>query len=179
MNLKMASLIIKNLRKSRFGGAMREFVRGILSPRERVGVRGNRASVRRRWRYWPDGLMIVCPECWWKKTCAGSVRLVNCAFWGPARQSVVSHGRSFISLSDCYRSSSGREKNPGAFLVEADGGKLQVRGCSFGSDEPSIALRKGLQHAIITENNGVRGVQILNEIGDRGIVSLNEPEVSN
>jgi len=31
MNLKMASLIIKNLRKSRFGGAMREFVRGILS----------------------------------------------------------------------------------------------------------------------------------------------------
>jgi hypothetical protein len=112
------------------------------------------------------------------KTCAGSVRLVNCAFWGPARQCVVSHSRSFVSLSDCYLSSSGREENPGVFLVEADGGKLQVRGCSFGSDEPSIALRKGLRHAIITENNGVRGAEILNEIGDQAIVSLNEREVS-
>jgi hypothetical protein len=112
------------------------------------------------------------------KTCGGSVRLVNCAFWGPARQCVVSHSRSFVSLSDCYLSSSGREKNPGVSLVEADGGKLQVRGCSFGTDEPTIALRKGLRHAIITENNGIRGVDILNEIGDRAIVSLNEPEMS-
>ena len=103
-----------------------------------------------------------------EKTCGGSVRLVNCAFWGPARQCVVSHSRSFVSLSDCYLSSSGREKNPGVSLVEADGGKLQVRGCSFGSDEPSIALRKGLKHAIVTENNGVRGVEILNEIGEPG-----------
>src|ERR1041384_2670402 len=73
-------------------------------------------------------------------TCRGSVRLVDCAFWGPARQCVVSHSRSFVSLSDCYLSSSGRTKNPGVSLVEADGGKLQVRGCSFGTDEPSIPL---------------------------------------
>ncbi len=110
------------------------------------------------------------------QTCGGSVRLVNCAFWGPARQCVVSHSRSFVSLSDCYLSSSGRDKNPGVSLVEADGGKLQVRGCSFGSDEPCIALRKGLQHAIITENNGVRGVQTLNEIGERAIIANNQPE---
>jgi len=112
------------------------------------------------------------------KTCGGSVRLVNCAFWGPARQCVVSHSRSFVSLSDCYLSSSGRKDNPGVSLVEADGGKLQVRGCSFGSDEPSISLRSGLQHAIIAENNGVRGVEILNEIGERAILSLNEPAES-
>jgi hypothetical protein len=110
------------------------------------------------------------------KTCAGSVRLVNCAFWGPARQCVVSHSRSFVSLSDCYLSSSGQKQNPGVFLVEADGGRLQVRGCSFGSDEPSIALRKGLQHAIVTENNGVRGVEILNELADQAVISNNEPE---
>lgn len=48
----------------------------------------------------------------------------------------------------------------------------------FGRDEPSIVLRKGLQHAIITENNGIRGVKILNEIGDQAIVSLNQPVVS-
>jgi hypothetical protein len=110
-----------------------------------------------------------------ESTCHGSVRLVDCAFWGPNRQCVVSHGKSFVSLSDCYFSSSGRTKNPGVALVEADGGKLQVRGCSFGTDEPSIALQKGLQHAIITENNGVRGVEITNEIGEKAIIANNEP----
>jgi hypothetical protein len=110
-----------------------------------------------------------------EKSCTGSVRLVNCAFWGPARQCVVSHSRSFLSLSDCFLSSSGREKNPGVPLVEADGGKLQVRGCSFGSDEPGIVLRPGLQHAIITENNGVRGLEIENQIGERAVISNNEP----
>ncbi len=111
-----------------------------------------------------------------KSTCRGSVRLVDCAFWGPNRQCVVSHSKSFVSLSDCYLSSTGRAKNPGVALIEADGGKLQVRGCSFGTDEPCIALQKGLQHAIITENNGVRGVEITNEIGERAIIANNEPQ---
>jgi hypothetical protein len=110
-----------------------------------------------------------------ERTCQGSVRLVNCAFWGPARQCVVSHSQSFLSLSDCYLSSSGRIHNPGVALVEADGGKLQVRGCSFGTDEPSLALKQGLRHAIITGNNGVRGLDIANEIGDLAIIANNEP----
>jgi hypothetical protein len=58
----------------------------------------------------------------------------------------------------------------------ADGAKLQVRGCSFGTDEPCIALRPGLKHAIVTENNGVRGLEILNKIGDQAIIANNEPE---
>jgi hypothetical protein len=60
-------------------------------------------------------------------------------------------------------------------LAEPDRGKLQLRGCTFGSDEPSIALRPGLKSAIITENNGVRGVEILNEIGDQAIIANSEP----
>ncbi len=113
-----------------------------------------------------------------ENTCGGSVRLVNCAFWGPNRQCVVSHSRSFVSLSDCYLSSTGRTQNPGVSLIEADGGKLQVRGCSFGSDEPCVALKPGLQHAIITENNGVRGVEVSNEIGNKAVVANNEPSAS-
>jgi len=104
-------------------------------------------------------------------TCQGSVRLVNCSFWGPARQNVVSHSASFLSLSDCYFSTWG-SKLP---AVEADGGKLQVRGCSFGSAGAAIALRPGLRHAIITGNNGLHGVAITNEIGDAAIISENEP----
>ena len=107
-------------------------------------------------------------------TCTGSVRLQNCDFWGPAVQNVVSHSKSFVSLSNCYFSS-GRPNNPGKALVEADGGKLQVQGCSFATPEPSILLGKGLKHAIVTGNNGVKGVTINNQIGDRAIISGNEP----
>ena len=107
-------------------------------------------------------------------TCTGSVRLQNCDFWGPAVQNVVSHSKSFVSLSNCYFSS-GRPNNPGKALVEADGGKLQVQGCSFATAEPSILLGKGLKHAIVTGNNGVKGVTITNQIGDRAILSNNEP----
>jgi hypothetical protein len=86
----------------------------------------------------------------------------------------VSHGKSFVSLSNCYFSS-GRPKNPGKALVEADGGKLQVQGCSFATPEPSILLGKGLKHAIVTGNNGVKGVTITNQIGEKAIIANNEP----
>lgn len=108
------------------------------------------------------------------KTCKGSVRLVNCAFWGGAVQNVVSHNQSFTSLSDCYLSSPHKAKKP---LVEADNGRLQVRGCSFeGGKRTDIALRPGLKHAIISENNGEFGVKIFNQIGSKAIISDNEPK---
>jgi hypothetical protein len=106
-------------------------------------------------------------------TCTGSVRLQNCDFWGPAVQNVVSHSQSFVSLSNCYFSS-GRPNNPGKTLIEADGGKLQVEGCSFASPEPSLLLGKGLKHAIIRGNNGVKGVTITNQIGNKAIIADNE-----
>jgi len=113
-----------------------------------------------------------------EKTCTGSVRLVNCSFWGPARKCVESHSSGFVSLSDCYFEISGRSSTgqvPGVALVEADGGHVQIRGCTFGSTETHIMLRDGVQHAIIGENNGVHGVEIVNEIGDRAVIANNEP----
>jgi len=107
-------------------------------------------------------------------TCTGSVRLVNCAFWGPAAQNVVSHSQSFVSLADCFFSSGRKAESPPP-LVEADSGKLQVRGCSFGTPETSIHLKEGLQHAIISENNGVGGVRIRNDIGGKAVIVNNEP----
>jgi hypothetical protein len=107
-------------------------------------------------------------------TCSASVRLVNCAFWGPAEQNVVSHGGGYLSLSDCYFSSGYSDKPSALPLVEADAGRLQLRGCTFDATGPGIALRKGLHHAIVTENNGLHGVQIVNEIGTNAVVSFNE-----
>jgi hypothetical protein len=112
-----------------------------------------------------------------EKTCTGSVRLVNCAFWGTSMQNAVSHGQGYLSLSDCYISSWRDFKDaPGKPMVEADDGKLQVRGCTFaGRNRPAVGLRKGLKHAIITENNGDKGVSVTNEVGDSAIIANNEP----
>jgi hypothetical protein len=113
-----------------------------------------------------------------EKTCTGSVRLVNCSFWGPARKCVESHSAGFVSLSDCYFEISGRSSTgqvPGVALVEADNGRLQIRGCTFGSREPNIVLRGGVEHAIVSENNGAHGVEIVNEAGECAIIANNEP----
>lgn len=107
-------------------------------------------------------------------TCAGSVRLVNCAFWGPAVQNVVSHGQGYLSLNDCYFSS-GRQPDTDKALVEADAGKIQIRGCTFATSELGVLLKKGVKHAIVTENNGVRGLTINVEPGVQAVISNNEP----
>jgi hypothetical protein len=36
-------------------------------------------------------------------------------------------------------------------------------------------LKPGLQYAIVSENNGVNGVHIVNQIGEHAIVVNNEP----
>lgn len=108
------------------------------------------------------------------KTSNGSVRLVNCAFWGPSHQNVVSQGLGFLSLSDCYFSS-GLNPAVNKPLVQVSAGRVQIRGCSFATSEPGIHLKPGVEHAIITENNGARGVSIKNEIGDKAILANNEP----
>ena len=111
-----------------------------------------------------------------EKTCTGSVRLTNCAFWGFSVQNATMHGQGFLSLDNCRLMS--WRKFEGATppaMVESDGGKLQVRGCSFDAGRPSVAVRKGTKHAIITDNNGVSGVEVINEIGDSAIVKDNEP----
>ena len=107
------------------------------------------------------------------KTNIGSVRLVNCTFWGETDHNVIAHGTGYVSLSSCYFSSWKKSDNPKP-LVVADNGKLQVIGCSFATPQPALGLQPGLKHAIITGNNGVKGVKIINEIGDKAIITANE-----
>lgn len=107
-------------------------------------------------------------------TCNGSVRFVNCAFWGPAVRNALLQGQGFVSFNDCYFSS-GKPETQDQPLLVAEAGRLQVRGCSFGTNEPSIHLKPGVEHAIISENNGRNGVGIINEIGERAILVHNEP----
>ena len=60
-------------------------------------------------------------------------------------------------------------------MVEGDGGRIQIQECSFATPEPSILLGKGLKHAVVTGNNGIKGVTITNQIGERAMIANNEP----
>jgi hypothetical protein len=123
--------------------------------------------------------------------CSGSIRFVNCGFWGPVLHNALLRGNSYVSFSDCYFSND-NQQDPG-YAIVAEGGKLQVHNSTFdarskqrqpgkawtGDDlrlQPgSIDLKPGVRSAIIAGNNGYYGVKVNNEIGGRAIVKDNEP----
>ena len=125
-----------------------------------------------------------------EKSARGNVRFVNSGFWGPVKHNAILRGDGFTSFSDCYFSNN-NETDEAAILVEA--GKVQIQNSTFAADSvahvpghsdadesvrfqsPSIHLEPGVQSAIIRGNNGYYGVKIQNEIGDRAIISDNEP----
>ncbi|MGC9326255.1 MAG: glycosyl hydrolase family 28-related protein [Candidatus Hinthialibacter sp.] len=113
--------------------------------------------------------LVVAP------TCTGSVRLVNCAFWGPSNHNALINGKGFVSFNDCYFSNSkkGTEKMP---LIVAKSGRLQINNSSFATAQPSVELGPELQHAIIQGNNGVNGVRIIND-AQRAIIKNNEEPI--
>jgi hypothetical protein len=125
------------------------------------------------------------------KSARGNVRFVNCGFWGPVEHNALLQGDGFTSFSDCYFSNDNEAYQQASILAEA--GKIQVQNCTFGGaaakhegghplaqaetlhEPPSIHLGSGVRSAIIRGNNGLAGVKIENEIGNRAIISDNEP----
>jgi hypothetical protein len=124
---------------------------------------------------------------------SGSVRFVNSAFWGPTEHNAIIQGDGFVSFSDCYFSSD-LDARDAAVLVE--GGKVQIQSSTFDArsklhnpghafavhdaryQPPSIRIAAGTRSAIVRGNNGYYGVKIENQIGDKAILSDNEPDAS-
>lgn len=106
------------------------------------------------------------------ETCGGQVRLVNCNFWGAFRRIATIKGRSFVGFSDCYFSAWDRNRE-GLPAVDAQAGRLQVQGCSF-AGRLAVRIGETVKHAIVTGNNGTRGVRVEDFSGGRAIVRDNE-----
>jgi hypothetical protein len=123
--------------------------------------------------------------------CSGSIRFVNCGFWGPVKNNALLRGSAYVSFTDCYFSND-NHADPG-FAIVAEAGKLQVHhstfdarsklrkpGNAWSADDRrrqpgSIHLKPGVQSAIVAGNNGYYGVNIRNEIGKRAQLADNEP----
>jgi hypothetical protein len=81
----------------------------------------------------------------------GSVRFVNCAYWGRCHQIAKIAGRGTVGFSDCTFCE-WDAKRDGRHAIQATGGSLLVRGCEFQRDRPQVSLGEHVDRAIITDN---------------------------
>ncbi|GIX06564.1 MAG: hypothetical protein KatS3mg115_0967 [Candidatus Poribacteria bacterium] len=94
----------------------------------------------------PDPTMVVVSE-----THRGSVRLVNCAFWGPNHQIARIAGRGTVGFSDCTFMQWDRNRE-GRHAIQAVGGTILLRGNEFRTNAPQVELGEGVERAVIVGN---------------------------
>jgi hypothetical protein len=94
----------------------------------------------------PDPTMVVVEQ-----TNTGTVRFVNCAFWGPCNQIARIAGTGTVGFGDCTFVQWDKAKEARAAL-QVTGGTVLVRGCEFREDKPHIRLDEGVRRAVISDN---------------------------
>jgi hypothetical protein len=80
----------------------------------------------------------------------GSVRFVNCAFWGPGNQIAKIAGGT-VGFSDCTFVEWGGKAND-LPAIQATAGTVIIRGCEFSKRAPAMNLGEGVRRAVITGN---------------------------
>ncbi len=103
---------------------------------------------------------------------AGSVRFVNCAFWGPCNQIAMLAGHGTVGFSDCIFMQ-WDSKNQQRAALQAAGGTLLVRGCEFQQNKPQIELGEGVKRAIISENTMNGSLRLSNNCPRSVIITNN------
>jgi len=104
----------------------------------------------------PDPTMVRVED---KNT--GTIRFVNCAFWGPCNQVAKISGRGTTGFSDCTFVQ-WDSKQEGRQAIQAESGSLFVRGCEFKEDKPQVLLGENVRHAVVAENIYHGKMQITN-----------------
>jgi hypothetical protein len=113
----------------------------------------------------PDPTMVEV-----KPTNTGSVRFVNCAFWGPCHQIAKVAGKGTVGFGDCtFVEWDSKNENRPALRVES--GSVLVRGCEFQADKPQIELGEKVRRAVISDNLITGKARIANQ--SKGQVTIN------
>ncbi len=94
----------------------------------------------------PDPTMVMIEQ-----THTGTVRFVNCAFWGPCNQIARIAGTGTVGFGDCTFVQWDKAKE-GRAALQVTGGTVLVRGCEFREDKPHIRLDEGVARAVISDN---------------------------
>jgi hypothetical protein len=115
----------------------------------------------------PDPTMVRVEE-----ANRGSVRFVNCAFWGPCRQIAKIAGQGTTGFSDCTFVQWDSQKE-GRAALQVQGGTVMVRGCEFQADKPQLELGEGVRRAIISENIFRGRARVLNPSQRPAVIANN------
>ncbi|MDW8320119.1 MAG: glycosyl hydrolase family 28-related protein [Armatimonadota bacterium] len=94
-------------------------------------------------------------------THSGTVRFVNCAYWGPNKQIAVIEGSGTVGFSDCTFMQWDKDRE-GRAAIQARGGTVLVRGCEFRDDRPQVEIGEGVRRAVVTDNVVTGEVRITN-----------------
>jgi hypothetical protein len=81
----------------------------------------------------------------------GTVRFVNCAYWGPNQQIARIAGTGTVGFSDCTFMQWDKDKQKRA-AIQVKSGTVLVRGCEFKKDAPQVRLGPDVQRAVVAEN---------------------------
>jgi hypothetical protein len=92
---------------------------------------------------------------------SGSVRFVNCSFWGPCNQIARIAGKGTVGFGDCTFVQWDRDKE-GRAALQATGGTVLVRGCEFQQDKPQVDLGENVLRAVISDNIVTGALRISN-----------------
>ena len=117
----------------------------------------------------PDPTMIAVSE-----KNRGSVRFVNCAYWGPNNQ-IAKVGGGTVGFSDCTFVQWDRNRE-GRHAIQATGGSLIVRGCEFRADAPQVSLTADVRRAVITGNLFTGSARIADAGADNVQIGLNSAD---
>lgn len=94
----------------------------------------------------PDPTMVAV-----NKLNSGSVRFVNCAFWGGCNQIARIAGRGTVGFSDCtFMQWDSRHEDRAAIQVQS--GSVVIRGCEFQEAKAQIDLGENVRRAVISDN---------------------------
>lgn len=105
----------------------------------------------------PDPTMVEV-----KTNNRGSIRFVNCAFWGPCHQIARISGAGTVGFGDCTFMQWDHDKE-GRAALQADSGTLLVHGCEFQQDKRQIELGPHCHRAVIAENIVTGKIRISND----------------
>jgi hypothetical protein len=94
----------------------------------------------------PDPTMVDV-----KSTNRGTVRFVNCAFWGPCHQIARIAGRGTVGFSDCTFMQWDHARE-GRHALQIESGSVLIRGCEFREDKPQVELGEQVRRAVISDN---------------------------
>lgn len=90
---------------------------------------------------------------------SGTVRFVNCAFWGPNKQIAVIEGSGTVGFSDCTFMQWDKDRE-GRSAIQARGGTVLVRGCEFRDNRPQVEIGENIRRAVVTDNVMTGAVRI-------------------